>query len=36
MTEPGEVPGAEVGLGSDFHRARLSNLDFESRRCGRF
>ena len=34
MTKPGEVPGAEIGLGSDFHRARLSNLDFESRRWG--
>lgn len=30
MAEPGEVPGAEVGLGSNFDR--LSNLDFGSRR----
>lgn len=32
MAKPGEVPGAEVGLGSDFHRARLSNLDSGSHR----
>lgn len=32
MTEPGEVPEAEVGLSCDFHRGRLSNLDFESHR----
>ena len=32
MGKPVEVPGAEVGLGSDFHRARLSNLDFGSGR----